>query len=65
MEEELGKQEEDTCIKISVPLHPLNNIEITNYFNYQARSNGVFLRNNLPTIKDGAYFINLDDKVKK
>ena len=29
-----------------VPLHPLNNIDITNYFNYVSRFNGVFSRNN-------------------
>ena len=34
-------------------LHPLIKIEITNYFNYKPRFNGVFSRNNLPRIKDG------------
>ena len=48
-----------------VLLHPLNNIEITNYFNYNPRFNGVFSRNNLPRIKDGAYVINLDYKKSK
>ena len=28
--------------KMSVPLHPLSNIEITKYFNYKLRSNGFF-----------------------
>ena len=46
-------------------LHPLNNIEIINYFNYDSRFNGVFSRNNLSRIKDGAYVINLDDKNSK
>ena len=45
--------------------HPLNNIETTNYFNYESRSNGVFSRNNLTRIKDGANLINLDDKNSK
>ena len=45
-----------------VPLHPLNNIKITNYFNGEPRVNGVFSRNNLPRIKDTAYVINLDHK---
>ena len=40
--------------KFLAPLHPLNNIEITNYFNYEPRFNGVYSRNNLPRIKDGA-----------
>ena len=48
-----------------VPHHPLNNIEITNYFIYEPRFNGDFLRNNLPRIKDGASAINLDDKSSK
>ena len=38
-----------------VPLHPLSNIEITEYFNYKPRFNGVFSRNNLPRIRDGAF----------
>ena len=48
-----------------VLLHPLNNIKITNYFNYEPRFNGVFSRNNLPRIKDEAHVINLDDKNSK
>ena len=36
--------------KISVPLHPLRNIEITNYFKYEPTFNGFFSRNNLPRI---------------
>ena len=46
-------------------LHLLNNIEITNYFNYEPRFNGVFSRNNIPRINDGAYVINLHDKNSK
>ena len=30
--------------KFLVPIHPLNNIEITNYFNYKPRFNGVFFK---------------------
>ena len=48
-----------------VPLHPLSNIEITNYFNYEPRFNGFFSRNNLTIIKDRTYVINLDDKNTK
>ena len=40
-------------------------MEITNYFNYESRFNGVFSRNNLPRIKDEAYVLNLDDKNSK
>ena len=39
-----------------------SNIEITNYFKYELRFNGVSSRNNLPRIKDGAYAINLIDR---
>ena len=51
--------------KFLVLLHPSNNIEITNYFSCEPRSNSVFSRNNLPRIKDAAYVINLDDKNSK
>ena len=51
--------------KFLVPLHPLNNMKIANYFKYEPRFNGVSSRNNLPRIKDGAYVINLDDKNSK
>ena len=64
MEEELEDQEEDTFIKIFNSA-PSFNIEITNYFNYEPRFNGVFSRNNLPRIKDRAYVINLNDKKVK
>ena len=30
--------------KISDPLHPLNNIKITNYFNDQTKFNGLFFK---------------------
>ena len=48
-----------------VSLHPLKNIEITNYFEYESRLNGVFSRNNLPKIKDEVCVINLNDKNSK
>ena len=40
-------------------------MEITHYFDYEPRFNGVFSRNNLPRMKDGKYVINLDDKNSK
>ena len=40
--------------------HPLTNFEIQKYQN-EPRFNGVCSRNNLPTIKDGGYIINLDE----
>ena len=40
--------------------HPLTNFEIQKYQN-ERKFNGVYSRNNLPKIKDGAYVINLDE----
>ena len=67
MDEELEQQDKDIWIKnLLVALHPLSNIEIIRYFNYEPRFYGVFSKNNFPGINDGAYVINLDDKkVKK
>ena len=39
---------------------PLTNFEIQKYQN-EHRFNGVYSRDNLPKIKDGAYVINLDE----
>ena len=39
--------------------------KVSKYFENDCRFNGVFSRNNLPRIKDGAYVINLDDKKGK
>ena len=44
-----------------VPIHT-RNIQITKYFSFKPRFTGVFSRDNLPRIKDGAFIINLDDK---
>ena len=41
--------------------HPLTNFEKQKYYQNKKRFNGVFSRNNLPKIKDGAYIINLDE----
>ena len=40
--------------------HPLANFEIQKYYQNEPRFNGVYSRNNLHKIKDGAYVINLD-----
>ena len=42
--------------------HPLTNFEIQKYYQNQPRFNGVYSRENLPRIRDGAYIINLDDQ---
>ena len=47
--------------KIFIPLHPLTNFEIQKYYENQPKFNGVYSRNNLPKIRDGAYIINLDE----
>ena len=49
-------------IKNSSLRYALNNIQITKYFNYEPRFNGVFERDNLPRIKGRVYVINLDNK---
>ena len=41
--------------------HPLTNFEIQKYYKNELRFNGVYSRDNLPKIKDGAYIINLDE----
>ena len=43
MEKELGDQKEDIWIKVFSTAQS-NNIEITNYFNYESRLDGVFSR---------------------
>ena len=44
-----------------MPPHPLTNFEIQKYYQNEPRFNGVYSRDNLPKIKDGAYVINLDE----
>ena len=41
--------------------HPLTNFEIQKYYQDKPRFNGVYSRDNLPKIKNGAYVINLDE----
>ena len=43
------------------PPHPLTNFEIIKYYENESRFNGVYSRDNLSKIKDGAYVINLDE----
>ena len=43
-----------------MPPHPLTNFEIQKYYQNEPKFNGVYSRNNLPKIKDGAYVINVD-----
>ena len=41
-----------------MPPHTLRNFEIQKYYQNKPKFNGVSSRNNLPTIKDGAYIMN-------
>ena len=41
--------------------HPLTNFEIQKYYQNEHKFNGIYSRNNLPKINDGAYVINLDE----
>ena len=44
-----------------MPSHPLTNFEIQKYYQNEPRFNGVYSRNNLFKIKDGACIINLNE----
>ena len=43
-----------------MPPHPSANFEIQKYYQNESKFHGVYSRNNLTKIKDGAYIINLD-----
>ena len=43
-----------------MPPHLLTNFETPKYYQNKPRFNGVYSRDNLLRIKDGAYVINLD-----
>ena len=42
-----------------MPSHPLTNFGIKKYYQNKPEFNGVYSRNNLPKITDGAFVINL------
>ena len=44
-----------------MPPHPLTNFEIQKYHQNEPRFDGVYSRNNLQKIKDGAHLVNLDE----
>ena len=44
-----------------MPPHPLTNFEIQKNYQNEPRFNGVYARDNLLKIKDGAYITNLDE----
>ena len=44
-----------------MPPHPLTNFEIQKYYQNESKFYGIYSRNNLPKMKDGAYAIYLDE----
>ena len=44
-----------------MPPHPLTNFKMQKHYQNEPKFNGVYSRNNLTKIKDGAYVINLDE----
>ena len=44
-----------------MPPYTLTNFEIQKYYQNEPRFNGVYSRDNLQKVKDGAYIINLDE----
>ena len=44
-----------------MPRNPLTNFEIKNYYQNEPKLNGVYSRNNLSKIKNGAFPANLDE----
>ena len=44
-----------------MPPHPLSNFEIQKYYENEPKFNGVYSKNNLSKIKDGALITNLDE----
>ena len=44
-----------------MPSYPLTNFELQRHYQNEPKFNGIYSRNNLPKINDGAYVINLDE----
>ena len=44
-----------------MPPHPFTNFEIQKYCQNESKFNGLYSRNYLSKIKDGAYVINIDE----
>ena len=57
---ELVKEQLEQTKFLILP-HPLNNFDIQKYYQNEPKLNGVYSRDNLPKINDGAYVINLDE----
>ena len=48
-------------MKIFNATYPLTNFEIQKYYQNEPKFNGVYSRNSLSKIKDGAYIINVEE----
>ena len=57
----MGLKDLQSKANFLMPPHPLASFEIQKYCQNKPRFNGVYSRDNLPKIKDGAYVINLDE----
>ena len=57
----MREQLEQDRILNAMPPYPLFNFEIQRYYQNESNINGVYSGNNVPSIKDGAYVINLDE----
>ena len=57
----IAKRQSQRVEEFLMPPHPSTNFEIQKYYQDDSRLNGVYSRDNLPKIKDGAYVINLDE----
>ena len=57
------QQQKDKIMKngFLMPPYPFTYFEIKKYYQKEPRFNGVYSRDNLPRIRDGAYIINLDE----
>ena len=56
-----AKEQLEQLKKNLIQPHPLTNFEIQKHYQKEPKFNGVYSRNNLSKIKDGAFIINLDD----
>ena len=57
----IAKRQSQRVEEFLMPPHPSTNFEIQKYYQNDSRFNGVYSRDNLSQIKDGAYVINLDE----
>ena len=59
--EEIVRAAYGNKMSVLIPPYPLRKFEIQKYYQNEPRYNGVYSRDNLPRIKDGAYVKNIDE----